>query len=275
MTLILAILIFILGATIGSFLSVIIYRLHTKKGGMILSRSVCPKCNATLKAIHLIPIFSWIFLRGKCAFCGAKISVRYLFLELLTGLLFLLAFINFDFLIVIPSSIDPSYFSYAIDWMIFEKFTFYIIILSFLITIFFYDLLYLEIPDKLSYPAIAVAVAGGLVIGMPPVVDMIIGGFAIFLFFAAQFYLSSGKWIGGGDLRLGILIGVILGLKMGLLALMIAYIIGALVSLILMIRKEITKKSIVPFAPFLVSGVIIVLFYGQEIIDWYFNLIMV
>ncbi|MBD3360759.1 hypothetical protein GF366_03080, partial [Candidatus Peregrinibacteria bacterium] len=234
MTTFFAVLSFILGAFIGSFLSVIIYRVHEKKKGILLSRSICPECGKKLKFRHLIPIFSWIFLQGKCAYCGKKISSHYLMLELITGLLFLASFLTWNFLEAVPSIVDPTVIHYSVNWKIFEIFIFYLIELTLLIGIFFYDLLYREIPDRLSIPAIAVAIAGGLIFGIVSPLNMLIGGGGIFLFFLLQFLLSGGKWIGGGDLRLGALTGILLGWKLGLIALIIAYVLGAIISLILL-----------------------------------------
>jgi len=275
MTLFVATLIFILGSAVGSFLSVIIYRLQTKKKGIIFSRSFCPSCKKKLKWKHLIPIFSWIFLRGKCAYCGKQISSHYLVMEFLTGLLFLAAFLNWNFLEVIPSTIDPNLLNYSINWHNLELVVFYFIEFSLLLAIFFYDLMHKEIPDKLSLPAIGIAIAGGLVFGTPSPLSMLIGGGGIMLFFALQFFLSKGKWIGGGDLRLGALMGILLGWEKGLLALILAYLVGAVISIALLTRKKVTGKTTIPFGPFLITGTLIALFYGSEIITWYFNLITI
>ncbi len=269
MTAIVIVLIFILGTTIGSFLSVVLFRLKEKKQSIFFSRSMCPACKKQLKARHLVPIFSWLFLRGRCGYCGAKISIHYLILELVTGLIFLVTFLKFNFLMVIPSTINPEMFNYFLDWKTLEIFVFYIIEFSLLIGIFFYDLLYKEIPDQLSLPAIGIAIAGGLIFGSPQPLSMALGGVMIFLFFALQFVLSRGTWIGGGDLRLGAFMGVFLGWEKGLLALVIAYIVGAIVSLILMLGKKVNRKSQIAFGPFLVMAVVVCVFYGDVILNWY------
>jgi leader peptidase (prepilin peptidase)/N-methyltransferase len=274
MTLLTATLMFILGTTIGSFLSVVIYRLYKKKKGILLSRSICPECKKQLKWRHLIPILSWLFLRGKCAYCGKKISSHYLVLELLTGLLFLAAFLQWNFIEEVPSSVNPEILNYMINWDTLEILIFYLIEFTFLIAIFFYDLMHKEIPDRLSFPAIVIAITGGLIFGEPSPLNMVIGGGGIFLFFALQLILSKGKWIGGGDLRLGALMGILLGWEKGLIALVLAYLIGAVVSIILLIQKKVTQKSTIPFGPFLITGIIIALFYGTEIINWYLNLLI-
>lgn len=275
---------FILGSAIGSFLSVVIYRIQAKKKGILTGQSMCPACKKKLKWRHLIPVFSWIFLRGKCAYCNKKISVHYLMLELLTGALFLVSFLHWNFLIGIPSTINPEFLNYAIDWKIFSILAFYLVEFSFLMAIFFFDLLHKEIPDQLSLPAIAIAIIG--IISFSPTmqtgVNMLIGGGIIFLFFFLQYVISKGTWIGGGDLRLGALMGILLswstggfsGWLVGILALVIAYLIGGVFSVILIIEKKLHHKSTIPFGPFLVIGTITAIFFGQEILNWYFNTLL-
>ncbi len=275
MTILISTIIFIFGTAIGSFLSVVLYRLHTKKKGIIFSRSICPACKKTLKWNHLIPVLSFLFLRGKCGYCGKKISSHYVLLELVTGLIFLFTFLHFNFLEGIKSTIDPFSFNYIIDWTTFQTFLFYVIEFTFLICIFFYDLMYKEIPDRLSIPAIAIAIAGVIVFSLVSIPSMLIGGIGIFTFFALQLILSKGKWIGGGDLRLGALIGFLLGWQIGIIALMIAYLLGSIVSIVLLMSKKATRKSAIPFGPFLVTGALLGVFYGNEILNWYLNSLLV
>ncbi len=274
MTLFVSILVFIFGTAIGSFLSVIIHRIRHKQKGILLSHSVCPSCKKKLKWRHLIPVFSWLFLRGKCGYCGKKISTHYFSLEVITGLLFLLTFLVWGFIIEIPSTVDPTLLNYAINWHQFEIFIFYIILFTFLIGIFFYDLLYQEIPDRFSIPAIGITIAGVLLLGLTPPLSMLIGGAGIFLFFLAQLVLSKGKWIGGGDLRLGALMGLLLGWQLGLIALVISYFLGSITSIVLLIQKKANRKSAIPFGPFLVTGTVIAIFYGNQILSWYLGTLM-
>lgn len=262
---------FILGASIGSFLSVVIYRLHKKKKGILFSRSFCPSCKKKIKWRHLIPVLNWLFLRGKCAYCGKRISPHYFFLETITGLLFLAAFLSWNFIEPVKSTIDPSIINYLIDWQIFQYFFFYIIIFGFLMVIFFYDLMYKEIPDKISIPAIAIVIAGVLILEILSPLNMLIGGAAILAFFLLQYLISRGTWIGGGDLRLGLLTGLLLGFEKGLLAVIIAYVLGALISIPLLIQRKVNRKSQIPFGPFLITGIITAIFLGEQIINWYFN----
>jgi prepilin signal peptidase PulO-like enzyme (type II secretory pathway) len=177
--------------------------------------------------------------------------------------------LTWNFIEAVPSTIDPSFLNLTINWQIFEIFIFYIITFTFLTAIFFYDLLYKEIPDRFSIPAIAIAIAGGLLLGLTPPLSMLIGGVGIFAFFALQLVISKGKWIGGGDLRLGALMGILLGWKLGLIALIAAYLFGSIVSIILLLKKKATRKSAIAFGPFLVIGIILAIFYGNQILEWY------
>lgn len=133
MTLFASIIVFIFGATIGSFLSVVVYRIKKKKKGIFLSHSICPECKKKLKWRHLIPIFSWLFLRGKCAYCGKKVSSHYFTIELITALLFLATFLVWNFIESVPSIVDPSLLNYIIDWHTFEIFLYYIVVFTLLI----------------------------------------------------------------------------------------------------------------------------------------------
>lgn len=258
--------IFIFGTAIGSFLSVVIHRLKTKQKGILWSHSMCPACKKKLKWRHLVPLFSWLFLRGRCAYCGAKISSHYFTLELTTGLVFVTAFLTNNFLT--GDMLQP-----IIDWHVFSLFIFYIIEFSLLIGIFFYDLLHQEIPDSLSITAIILAIAKGFIFNDPRPLNMLIGAAGLFTFFLLQLLISRGKWIGGGDLRMGILLGVLLGWEKALLALVIAYILGSLVGIYLIIRKQATRKSAIAFGPFLVIGILIVIFFGDLILNSYLSLL--
>lgn len=246
--------IFVLGATIGSFISVIIDRTKTKKTGIFFGRSQCPNCKKTLKAQNLIPIISWIIQKGKCAKCKKKISSHYPLLELLTGLTLVTTFLTYNFYTT-PSQL--------------LNFILYTILFTILITIFFYDLLYKEIPDRFSIPAIIIAIIGGLLLNTIHPISMLYGTLAIGGFFLIQFLISNGRWVGGGDIRLGALMGAILGLRLGFLALVLSYVIGGLFATYLLISKKATRKTQLPFGPFLISGLFLALFFSEEILKTY------
>lgn len=272
MNILTAIIIAIFGAAIGSFLSVVIFRVRNNKKGILFGRSICPYCKKPLKWRHLIPIFSFLFLRGKCAYCGKRIGKHYFMLELLTALVFVLTFLSWNFLIPIASSIDPSLISYSIDWKIFEIFAFYILETGLLMTIFFYDLLYKEIPDRFSLPAIALGILAAFLFGaptLPSIVSIGTGLLIIAVFFGGQILLSKGAWLGGGDLRIGALMAVLLGWESMVLALIIGYVLGALVSIVLLLSKKADRKTAIPFGPFLITGLLVALFLGEQIINFY------
>ena len=271
MTLFVAAILFILGAAVGSFLSVVVYRSHKHMKGVLLGRSICPHCKKKLKRRQLIPIISFLMLRGKCGYCGKSMGIHYLLLELITGLAFVVVFLTWNFLQVIPSTVDPTVFAYSMDWTMFEVFIFWLIEFTLLIGILFADLMYKEIPDRFSLPAIGVGIAGGLIFGTPAPLSMLIGAVGIFLFFLIQFLISKGTWIGGGDLRMGVLLGVLLGWEKGLFALVIAYVIGAIFGVALLLTKKVKRNTAIAFAPFLIIGMIIMIFYGDVILDWYLN----
>jgi len=235
---------------------------------------MCPNCKKQLKWKHLVPVFSWLFLRGKCGYCGQRISVHYLLLELVTGLSFLAVFLNWNFVQFDPSIVNPDYLSYFFNPTTFEYFLFYAVMMSFMIAIFFYDLMYQEIPDQFSLPAIIIGIGGGLYFGSPNWENMLIGGVLLGLFFLLQFIVSKGKWIGGGDIRLGILMGVLLGWDFGLLALITGYLLGSAVAIWMLIAKRATRKTALALGPFLITGVVVAMFYGDLIMNWYLNILL-
>lgn len=268
------VLVIVLGASIGSFLSAVIYRIKNKKK-FVMARSICPGCKKKIKARHLVPIISWLILKGKCAYCNKKISPHYFFLELITASIFLALFFKWNFIDASISSVSPEILNYQFNWHLFSIFSFYVVEFTFLIGIFFYDLLYKEIPDGFSLPAIVIAIIGGLYFQFVSPISMLLGGSSILLFFLLQFLISKGAWIGGGDLRLGLLMGILLGLEQGLLALISGYTVGAIFSIYLLANAKVNRKTQIPFGPFLVIGIVISLFYGMEIMDFYFNQILI
>ena len=273
MTLLTAIIIAVFGAAVGSFLSVVVYRVHSGKKGILLGRSMCPHCKKPLKWKHLIPIFSFLFLGGKCAYCGKRIGKHYFGLEVLTALVFVLTFLSWNFIIETPSTIDPNLISYTIDWRIFETFVFYILEMGLMMAIFFYDLLYREIPDRFSLPAIALGILAAFLFGAPGIASIGIGLLIIAVFFGGQILLSKGAWLGGGDLRLGALMAVLLGWEYMVVAMIIGYLFGAFVSIVLLLGNKASRSTAIPFGPFLITGLLISLFLGEEIVNLYFKIL--
>lgn len=236
---------FIFGLTIGSFLNVVILRLG--KESFVKGRSKCLKCNYEIKWYDNLPIISFLLLRGKCRNCKVKISWQYPLVEFFTGLIFVL---NYYF------------FGYSLE------FIFYSIISSFLIVIFVYDLLTYFILDRVTLPAIVIALAGNIYFGAD-LKSLFWGVLVGAAFFAAQYLVSRGKWVGDGDIRLGALMGALLGFKYMLVALFVSYLLGATLGIVLILAKRKDLSSEVPFGPFLTLGTFISLYYGEQILNWY------
>ena len=242
--------IFIFGLMVGSFLNSIIYRLQTGES-FLFKRSFCPHCKHKLGWQDLIPIFSFLILRGKCRYCSQKISLQYPLVELATGLLFV------------------SFFIFHFSFFIF-------IIACFLIIIFVYDLKYYLIPDKIIYPAIAITFLYQLfrIPDFKLLINPFFSALLASLFFLTIVLVSRGKWMGVGDIKLAFFIGLFLGWPNILVALFLAFFIGAIIGVGLIASQRKTLKSEVPFGPFLVVGIFIALFWGQNIINWYLNLFL-
>ena len=254
------IIIFVLGLIVGSFLNCVIYRLE-KKESFLKGRSYCPKCHHQLNWKDLVPILSFIELGGKCRYCREKISWQYPLVELITGVLFIavshLAFPGFLLLVL------------------------YLLISSFLIIIFVYDLKYYLIPDEVIFPAIIISflyqIFGNwkLEIGnLSPILNPLFSALGASLFFLTIFLVSRGKWLGFGDVKLGFLMGLFLSFPNILVALFFSFLTGAIIGLGLILSGKKSLKSEVPFGPFLVTGTFIALFFGEKIINWYFGLFL-
>ena len=259
--------IFIFGLIIGSFLNALLYRLYENE--TMMGRSYCPKCRKQIVWYDNIPVFSFIFLRGKCRHCHKKISWQYPVVELITGILFLLAFWNiFEFRI---SNFDITYFlsTFNFQLLTLARDLFFI---SIMIIIFIYDLKWYMILDRVTLPAIAIVFGINLLLGLSWV-NLLIGGLVGGGFFLIQFLISKGKWIGGGDIRLGLLMGIMFSWPMILLAIFLAYIIGSVISIFLVSFGKKKWGSQVPLGIFLTSASVITLFWGEKILSWYLGLL--
>jgi len=241
--------VFLTGLVVGSFLNCVIYRLNTKES-FLFSRSHCPKCHHILKWYDLIPILSFIIVKGKCRYCQKKISWQYPLVEIFTGLIFLL-------LVTCHLSLVTLIY--------------YIVVSSLLIVIFVYDLKHYIIPDKIIYPAIAIVLIFNFQFSIFN--SSILSGLGAAGFFFLIWLISRGRWMGFGDVKLGFFMGLFLSWPNILVALFSAFFIGAIIGIGLIALGKKTLKSQVPFAPFLVIGTFIALFFGKEIINWYMSLV--
>jgi len=258
-------LLIIVGLCLGSFVNAFVWRLHEGKN-WLSDRSECIYCHYKLKPIELIPIISWFFLRGKCRNCHRKISIQYPIVEAITCTSFILSYIFW------PTAITDLQTVIFILWLM---------ILTGLISLAVYDLKWMLLPTKIIYFLVALALLMAVLriilthdyldITFNYLISTLIGGGLFYLLYQ----ISRGKWIGGGDIRLGFLLGLIAGTaSKSLLVIFMAAVLGTIASLPLLMMGKYNKKSLVPFGPFLIMAMFIVQFFGNDIINWYANLIV-
>ncbi|MBI1961427.1 MAG: prepilin peptidase [Parcubacteria group bacterium] len=241
---------FVLGAAWGSFLNVVACRLQAGQQ-FLEGRSVCARCRRKLHWHDLVPVVSFLALWGKCRFCKKRISAQYLLSELGTGALFVLG-----------------------AGMVFSPLSslLYLAVVSFFVVLFVYDLRTYVIPDKIVIPGIIVIGAlNALAAG--PAVPLLLGALLGGLWFLAQFLVSRGRWVGGGDIRLGVLMGALLGYPMVFLGLGIAYVGGSIIALVLIAARLTTFKSRLPFATLLLPAAFAAWLWGEAIWAWYRTII--
>lgn len=278
MAIILYVGIFILGLIIGSFLNCVIFRMEAEEN-FLKGRSKCPDCKHELSWKDLIPIISFLSLGGKCRYCEKQISWQYPLVEISTALIFLLIF-NF-----VSGILPPAGWQFALFIIpYFLMLIFFWTIFSFLIIIFVYDLRYYLIPDKVIYSAIAISflyillnVFDHIDRGLDfwePLLNSLVGALIGLLPFLLIFLISRGKWIGFGDVKLGLLMGLFLGWPNIILALFLSVFLGAIMGIGLMLLGKKKFSSEIPFGPFLITGTFMSLFWGNQIINWYLNLII-
>jgi prepilin signal peptidase PulO-like enzyme (type II secretory pathway) len=269
----------VLGLCLGSFVNALVWRLHEQdaikrrkitpslrdklsKLSISHGRSMCPKCGHELAVIDLVPLLSWLLLGGKCRYCHKPISWQYPLVELLTVGLFLFSFCFW------PVKISGQEIIVFILWLF---------ILVLLIGLAIYDIRWRLLPNKLVYPLAVLAIVNltvTVVVNSSPassVVEaagwglLVIGGL-----FYLLFQLSNGKWIGGGDVKLGAVLGIIVGGPLSsVLLLFLSSVGGTLYALPLIVTGKAQRKTHIPFGPFLILAAIITRLFGQSIINWY------
>lgn len=244
---------FLAGSAIGSFLNVCIDRLPEGKS-IIKPPSSCDSCGKRLSALDLIPVFSYLFLGGRCRYCKARIPLRVFFVELGTGLLF--AYIYLQFGIGAELAILALY-------------------CSILIVIGVIDLNTQLILNKLTYPTAVIALVLALLplkMGVVPALGnaLIGGGIGLGLFLLI--FIASRGGMGIGDIKMAGLMGLMVGAPLVLVSILLAVICGGVVAVILLAAKHKERKQALPFGPFLSLAAIVTLLHGQDIYDWYISL---
>lgn len=238
------------GLIIGSFLNVVVYRL--KSGETLLGRSYCHQCGEQIRWYDNIPILSFLLLRGRCRDCKTTLSWQYPILELVTGLCFVgIGHLFFD--------INDRNTWILTLWLL--------TVVSVLLVIATYDILYMEIPIVLLYSVflctlvyLATLLFVERLIWSSVVTQAVLGGLVVGSFFFALVFYSRETWMGWGDVWLGAIVGMIVGLPAALLLMTLSFGTGAIVGLSMMIFKGKSLKAQIPFAPYLVLGTLLTLF---------------
>lgn len=258
---------FIFGTLIGSFLNVVIWRLPREQS--LGGRSQCPHCGYSLRARNLIPIFSYLGQRRRCANCKKPISPRYLIIEIVTGLLFALAAYH------LPLATTHIASALTLLRLLF--------IIAVLIVVFVIDLEHYLILDAVVLPASLVVLVLNIVIDVAAHQSLLSltshtgAGLVAVLSAGGFFYIiwrvSKGRWMGFGDVKLNLFLGLALGLPGIAVGLFLAFMSGAVVGIALIVAQLKQLQSRVPFGTFLSFGALLALFYGPALAAWYARLI--
>ncbi len=266
----------ILGLCLGSFVNALVWRLHeqeletakhrpNKKYLRQLSiskgRSLCPACRHELAAWDLIPVISWLWLKGRCRYCQTPISWQYPAVELIAPLIMTLSYVYW------PLPLRGVGLLEFVVWLV--------VVIGFL-ALAVYDLRWFVLPSKIVYPLIGLALVQLLVVasfyhgGAATLLGALWGILVAAGIFYVLFQISKGTWVGGGDVKLGVVIGLLLGGPlMSILMLFIASMVGSIVALPLLATGRARAKSRLPFGPFLIVATVIVRLFGAAMIVWY------
>lgn len=254
----------VIGLCVGSFLNVVIYRLPNEMK-LYSPPSHCPNCNYKLKWYDNIPVFSYIFLRGKCRNCKQKISIRYPLVELTNMILWFVCLVCFTDIIIKTNTNDYVMFVTSC------------IACSTLVCVFFCDLEHLIIPDELQVVLLCLGIANLFSNYIDPKLQAIgffIGGGFFYLVYLIAFAIKGKESLGFGDVKLMAMLGLLLGAYNVVLIIFISSIMGAIILLIInKVKKEGENKEY-PFAVFIVPATIVVLFVGRFVIEWYLSLLI-
>lgn len=250
----------VFGLLIGSFLNVCIYRIP-KGQSIAFPPSHCMACSTGLKPLDLLPVFSYLFLRGRCRYCGERISPRYPMIEALTAVIYCIAF-------------------WRLGWSL--EFFAALYLLTVLIIVFFIDYEHMIIPNGLVIAGIiggAATAVGNIFYPISfygdrnlwnPLLGGVTGsGFLLLVALIGLLVYKTDEAMGMGDVKLLFPIGLFLGWKLTILALFLAVISGGAGSILLLILKLRTKKDAIPFGPYIILGTFVSMMWGWDILNWY------
>lgn len=246
------IIVFILGLLFGSFYNVCIYRLPIGKS-VVIPRSRCGSCDHVLSGLDMVPVLSWLFQGGKCRHCGTKFSGRYAFVEMLTGLSFVLVYLQFGY----------SYLTLI-----------GIVLSSIVIMVTFIDIDHHIILDRFSVITIALAILYHIYFGELSLLNIGLG----FLVGGGLFFIIAiiGT-MGGGDIKIMSAFGLLLGFPKVIMVIYLSFVLGAVILSPILIRSKIKKvkyTSEVPFGPFICLGAWLTFMYGDAILDIYMKVML-
>lgn len=257
------------GVIFGSFAGAVAWRIKKKKD-FIRERSECEHCHHVLSAFDLIPVFSWLFLRGKCRYCKKPIGSSALWVEVSLGLAFALSYLAW-----------PYGFGTLVSGVLFGL---WLVVLVLFAILFIYDMRYSLLPNKVVYPLIVISLIFFIIrysfvlqVSFQPsvlILEFLYSLAPIAGVYGILYALSNGKWVGFGDVKLGIALGLLLGWQNALLALVLSNLIGFLFVLPGLVSKRLDRTSHVPFGPFLLLATFISFLYGTYLIDAYLNLLI-
>lgn len=244
--------VFIFGAVIGSFLNVCIYRIPRGES-IAFPPSHCTNCRKKIKWYDLIPIISYIFLKGKCRYCTEKISIRYPMVEFITALLFLASY---------------SIYGLTLDFVKYTTFVSFLIVIGMID----YDTTDVYFSTTLSGIVSGVIFIGILTYNMLPVRSYIYGGILGGGFLALIILITKGG-MGWGDAEICLMSGLFLGFKLTILMLFLSFIIGSIAGIVLILLGKKSKKDYIPFGPYIALSAILCILAGEKIFSFYMSLI--
>lgn len=246
---------FIFGLCIGSFLNVCIYRLPAAKS-ISHPRSSCTNCGELIRFYDNIPVISYMILKGRCRFCSEPISLRYPVVEILTGLFALITFVKYGL---------------TLEALI------YFIFIAALLVITFIDIDHQIIPDVITLPGIPIFFIASFALPeinyLESILGILIGGGSLLLVAWTYNLITKKEGMGGGDIKLLAMLGAVIGWKGVLFTIFVASAVGTISGMLVMLKTRKSRKLAIPFGPFLAIGGITYVFFGSQLIFWYFKLL--
>lgn len=254
------------GLIFGSFINALIWRIKNKKD-YVKARSQCPNCGHHLAAKDLVPVLSWLSLRGRCRYCSKPISAQYPLVELAGGLIFVLSYIYW------PQPLHGGQWVLLVTWLAASVG---------LLALLVYDLKWMLLPSRILYPTFFVAFLGQLVYlicfednKLHAAINWALSVLVASGLFWLLFTVSKGRWIGYGDVRLGLITGTLLQTPAkSLLMIFLASILGTAAILPLLAGGRAKLSAKIPYGPFLITASFICLLFGDSLINWYKNLFL-